>query len=235
MSSETRSAFWKGARSGAPFVLIVVPFALVFGVVATEAGLSLAETMGLTVLVIAGASQLTAIQLMVDGAPVFMVLAASLAVNMRMAMYSAALTPHLGAAPLWQRALVAYTMVDQAYAVSALEFEGQPERSTAWKTAFYFGAIAPIVPLWYLGSYAGAVLGDAIPPEIALDAAVPVAFIAVFAPALRTMAHVAAAFVAIVAALSFAWLPWNSGLVLAALLGMVVGAEIERRRPEIVK
>lgn len=235
MTPDTRSAFWMGVRGGAPFTLIVVPFALVFGVVATEAGLSLAETMGLTVLVIAGASQLTAIQLMVDEAPVFMVLAASLAVNMRMAMYSAALTPHLGAAPLWQRALAAYTMVDQAYAVSALTFEQQPDRPVAWKAAFYFGGVLPIVPLWYLGSYAGAVLGDAIPPEIALDAAVPVAFIAVFAPALRTLAHVAAAFTAVVMALALAWMPWNLGLIAAAVLGMMVGAEIERRRPGIVQ
>lgn len=234
MSPEERSAFWRGFRAGAPFVLIVVPFALVFGVVATEAGLNLSETMALTVLVIAGASQLTAIQLMVDGAPVFMVLAAALTVNMRMAMYSAALTPHLGAAPLWQRALAAYTMVDQAYAVSAVAYEAEPNRSTAWKVAFYFGALLPIVPLWYVGSYIGAVLGDAIPPEIALDAAVPVAFIAVFAPALRTRAHVAAAMTSILVALLMAWLPWNLGLIIAAIAGMVVGAEIERRKPEIV-
>jgi predicted branched-subunit amino acid permease len=193
------------------------------------------EVMGLTVLVIAGASQLTAIQLMVDGAPVFMVLAASLAVNMRMAMYSAALTPYLGSAPVWQRALVAYTMVDQAYAVSAVTFEAEPERSVAWRMAFYFGVLLPIVPLWYLGSYLGAVLGDAIPPEIGLDAAVPVAFIAVFAPALRTRAHIAAAAVAIVTALALAFLPWNMGLIVAALAGMTAGAEIERRRPEIVQ
>lgn len=234
MSPESRSAFWRGLRAGAPFVLIVVPFGLVFGVVATEAGLNLSETMALTVLVIAGASQLTAIQLMVEDAPVFMVLAASLAVNMRMAMYSAALTPHLGAAPLWQRALAAYTMVDQAYAVSALKFEEEPHRSTAWKAAYYFGALVPIVPLWYVGSYLGAILGDAIPPEIALDAAVPVAFIAVFAPALRTGAHVAAAATSIVVALLMAWLPWNLGLIVAAIAGMAVGAEIERRKPEIV-
>ena len=235
MTSDTRSAFLRGIRAGAPFVLIVVPFALVFGVIATEAGLNLAEVMALTVLVIAGASQLTAIQLMVEGAPVLMVLAAALAVNMRMAMYSAALTPHLGAAPLWQRALAAYMMVDQAYAVSAVTFEREPERSVAWKTAFYFGVLLPIVPLWYAGSYAGAVLGDAIPPEYGLDAAVPVAFIAVFAPALRTLAHLAAASVAIAVALALAFLPWNLGLIVAALAGMATGAEIERRKPGIVQ
>ena len=88
--------------------------------------------------------------------------------------------------------------------------------------------------MWYLGTYIGAVLGNAIPPSFALDAMVPVAFIAIFAPALRTVAHIAAAFVAIVLALSLAWLPWSLGLIVAAFAGMIVGAEIERRKPELI-
>ena len=64
------------------------------------------------VVVIAGASQFTAIQLMTENASIWAVLAASLAVNLRMAMYSASLQPHLGTAPLWQRLLVGYVNFD---------------------------------------------------------------------------------------------------------------------------
>ena len=56
-----RQSFWQGLRHGGPFVLIVGPFGVVFGVVATDAGLSLAQTMGFTIAVIAGAAQLTAV------------------------------------------------------------------------------------------------------------------------------------------------------------------------------
>ena len=232
--TDQTAAIWRGLRDGAPFQLIVTPFAIVFGVVASEAGLDLMEVMALSILVIAGASQLTAVQLMIDQAPVFMVVFASLAVNMRMAMYSAALTPHLGSARLWQRALAAYMMTDHAYALSAITFEKEADRPTAWKVRYYFGVMVQILPMWYLGTYVGAVLGNAIPPSFALDAMVPVAFIAIFAPALRTVAHIAAAFVAIVLALSLAWLPWSLGLIVAAFAGMIVGAEIERRKPELI-
>ncbi|MFT6271735.1 MAG: putative branched-subunit amino acid permease, partial [Dinoroseobacter sp.] len=95
-----KSAFWLGFRDSAPFVVVVAPFALVFGVIATEAGLNLAEVMGFTFLVIAGAAQLTALQLMTENAPTVVVLVSALAVNLRMAMYSASLAPHLGNAPL---------------------------------------------------------------------------------------------------------------------------------------
>ena len=79
-------AFLQGLRRSLPFILVVVPFATLFGVVATEAGLNLIQTMGFTALVIAGAAQFASLQMMQDQAPILMVLLAGLAVNMRMAM-----------------------------------------------------------------------------------------------------------------------------------------------------
>src|SRR6056297_2366962 len=120
-SSTVKTAFWRGARDALPFVLVVGPFAMLFGVVATEAGLDLLATMGFSVLDIAGASQFAALQQMTEGAPVLVAIATALAVNLRMAMYSAALLPHLGEAPLWKRAVVAYLNVDQTYAMRSEE------------------------------------------------------------------------------------------------------------------
>lgn len=222
-----KSAFWSGFRDSAPFVVVVAPFALVFGVIATEAGLNVAQVMGFTILVIAGAAQLTALQLMTDNAPTLVVLASALAVNLRMAMYSASLAPHLGKAPVWQRAFVAYFLVDQSYAVSSLKYDRAPEMTSAQKIAYFFGSVAPVAPVWYGFTLVGALVGQAIPPEYALDFAVPIAFLALIAPALRSLAHVAAAFVAVVAVLAFAWVPYNLGLMIAAALGMMAGAQVE--------
>lgn len=226
-SSTPKSAFLRGARDGAPFMLVVGPFALLFGVLATEAGLSVAETLGFSVLVIAGASQLAALQQMVEDAPTVIVLATALVVNLRMAMYSASLTPHLGAAPLWKRALISYLMVDQSYAVSISEYERRPEMGLGEKLAYYFGCVTPVFPVWYAMTWVGAVGGTAIPPEFALDFAVPITFIAMFAPLLRTVAHLAAAGASVVLALGLAWLPSGVGLIVAALVAMMVGARVE--------
>ena len=223
------SAYWQGFRAGMPFVLVVAPFGLLFGVVATEAGLDLLQTMAMTVLVIAGASQFAAVQLLSDHAPTFVAILTGLAVNMRMAMYSASLTPHLGKASLGKRMLVAYFLVDQNYAVSIAEYEKNPARPLPEKLAYFFGAITPIAPLWYGFTLVGAVAGQAIPPSFALDFAVPITFIAIVAPALRSLPHIAAAFVSVSVALLLAWLPYNSGLMVAALLAMITGAAIEKR------
>lgn len=226
-STISKSALTRGMRHGLPFMLVVAPFGLLFGVVATEAGLNIAQTMGLTVLVIAGAAQFTAVQLLVENASVILVLAASLGVNLRNAMYSASLVPHLGAAPFWQRALAGYFTFDQNFAASVLEYEKRPEMGVPEKVGYHLGLAAIIAPTWYASTFAGAVAGVAIPPEFALDFALPLMFIALAAPAIRSPAHAAAALTAVTVALLAAGLPPGFGILLAGAAGMVVGARVE--------
>ncbi|MEO1919486.1 MAG: AzlC family ABC transporter permease, partial [Paracoccaceae bacterium] len=106
--SRTRSVFWQGLRAGAPFILVISPFGMLFGVVAIEAGFDLIQTMAMTALVIAGAAQFASVQMLVDGTPVFVAILTGVAVNLRMVMYSASLTPHLGNALPWQKVLISY-------------------------------------------------------------------------------------------------------------------------------
>lgn len=221
--------FRSGFVDGAPFVLVIVPFGAIFGLIATEAGLPIAQVMTLSALVIAGAAQVTAIGLLEQGAPAAVILGASLMVNARMAMYSASIAPYLGAAPLWQRALAAYLLVDQVYALSIARFERE-EASVARRMAYYAGVAAPVVPFWYGATYAGARFGASIPEALPTGAVIPVAFAALVAPMLRTRAHVAAALCASVLSVLLASLPWSLGLPVSALAAMTVGAEMERRR-----
>jgi len=225
--STQKTAFWRGLRNGAPFLVMAVPFAALFGVVAADAGLQLAQTIGFSLLVIAGAAQFAALQLMLENTSIALILIAALAVNLRMAMYSAALVPHLGAAPFWQRALVAYVNFDQSYMLSVLEYEARPEMSVAEKVWYFLGVAALIAPAWVLASIAGAVLGTQLPPSDALDFMVPIMFLAMVGPMLKSLAHVMAAFTSVVAGLALAGLPSGSGLLLAAFCAMVVGAWVE--------
>jgi len=233
-TSSTKSAFLAGLRDGAPFLLVITPFATLFGVAATEAGLDLLQTMSFSVLVIAGAAQFSALQLMLDGASVPLVLLASLAVNLRMAMYSAALVPHLGAAPFWQCALVAYVNFDQTYTTSIARFERAPPLSVAEKVMYFMGVASSVTPAWYGFTLIGALAGASIPAAFALDFAVPITFLALVAPMLRTLAHLAAACVSVLGTLALSWLPAGVGLLLAAVAamgtGVLIETLIERRR-----
>lgn len=230
MTTETiKSAYWQGVREGSPFILILVPFGTLFGVVASEAGLDLTQAMVMSLLVVAGAAQFTAVQLMSEHVPTLIVVAAALTVNLRMAMYSASLTPHLGQASLPMRLLVAYFMVDQSYACSLAAYERNPGWSMGRRLAFFFGVATPIAPNWLIFTLVGALVGASMPDALALDFAVPITFIALVTPMLRTGAHRAAALSAVAASLMLAWLPYSLGVIVAGLIGMLVGAEVERR------
>ena len=213
--TTTKSAYWAGVRDGLPFIVMVVPFALLFGVVGIEAGLSMAQTMSFSVLVIAGASQFAALQLMLENAAIGFVLLAALAVNLRMAMYSAALAPHLGGAPFWQRALVGYLNFDQSY------------MALPAKVAYFLGVALVISPLWCVFTYIGARLGATVPADIEIAFILPIAFLSMVAPMLKSLAHVAAAFVSIIVAISLAGLPAGSGLLIAAVCAMLTGVVVE--------
>lgn len=225
--TTVKSAYWSGFRDGTPFILMALPFALLFGVVGTEAGLGFGQTFAFSLLVIAGAAQFAALQLMIEDAAIVMVILAAVAVNLRMAMYSASLVPYLGAAPMWQRVLIAYMNFDQTYVASITKYEAVPDLTIAQRVAYFFGVASPIVPTWVGSTVIGIVAGSAIPPEYALDFIVPIMFLAMVGPLLKTKAHVAATVTSVVVALALASLPSGTGLLIAAACAMVVGVVVE--------
>ncbi len=226
-SATSKSYFWKGFRDGTPFIFVAIPFGTLFGFFAAEAGLNIVQTMTFSATVFAGAAQFTALQLLQDNTPTVIVLISALAVNLRVAMYSASLTPYLGAAPLWQRACAAYLIVDQSYACSIVRFEKEPDMNIAQRMAYFVGSVTPITPLWLLATYLGAVLGTQIPESWALDFALPITFLSMIGPMMRTLPHVVAALVAIAVALLTVGVPFNLGLLIAGAAGMMAGAQAE--------
>jgi 4-azaleucine resistance transporter AzlC len=229
MNTLNPSLYWQGFRAGIPFIIVVGPFGLLFGVVATEVGLDTIQTMAMTVLVIAGAAQFAAVQLLAENAPALVIIITGIAVNLRMAMYSASIAPHIGKSAIWQRILMAYFLVDQSYAVSVLKYESEPELNLSQKVAYFFGSMTPIAPIWYASTYVGIKAGSAIPQEYALDFAIPITFLALVGPNLRSFPHMAAALVSVCVSLLLIDLPYNLWLIIAAFFAMMTGAFIEKR------
>ncbi len=123
--------------------------------------------------------------------------------------------------------LLGYFLTDQAFAVSTVEFQQRPELTVSQRCSYMLGSMAPLAPMWFGGTFLGAVLGAAIPPEYSLDFAVPICFIAITAPMLRSLPHVVAACVSIGAALALVWVPYSLGLIIAAFLAMIAGVQTE--------
>ena len=76
-------------------------------------------------------------------------------------------------------------------------------------------------------AYLGATVGRAIPDSVPLDFAVPITFLAMIAPALRSLPHLVAATVAVIVSLLLVGLPAGVGPMIAAILAMLAGSAAE--------
>lgn len=213
--------FFAGARGSLPILIGVVPFAMISGVAAVSVGMTFFETMGMSVLVFAGASQLAIFQLMSVGSPWLIMVLTAWVINLRFTMYSATLAPYMQKLSTWRKALLAYMLSDQAFGVSLSHFVATNEEvSHRW---FYFGSAATIWGAWQISAAIGAWLGALVPASWGFDFAFPLSFMALMFAALRDRPTVIAALAGGLIAVLAKGLPYNIGLVLATFLGIASG------------
>ena len=217
---DRRSGVLAGVRDVLPLLSGAVPFGMLVGVAAVGAGITATQATVMSVLLFAGASQLAAIDLLVRDAPAAVVVLTVLVVNVRMTMYSASVAPYFRQFPAAWRWPFIYVLTDYTYALSVTEFDAsRPE----YNRRYYLGVA---VPLWvtYVGATAaGAALGARIPPAWGLDFAIPLVFVALVVPTVEDRATLLAAVAAGVVAVAGAGLPFNLGLVVAAVGGVAAG------------
>jgi predicted branched-subunit amino acid permease len=218
-----------GALAIAPIILGVLPFGIIAGFAAVDIGLEVADAVGFSVGIFAGASQLAAIELLGQGASLAVALTAVVVINLRMAMYSASLAPYLADEPTHRRMLGAYVLTDQAYAVAVTRFLRPADEPAVDRFFFYLGAALPMWLVWQPATVVGALVGDRVPEGVPLGFAVPLAFLALLVPVITDRPALAAALVAAVTAtLGSAW-PANIGMPAGAAAGVLVGFVLARR------
>lgn len=213
--------FVAGARGALPILIGVIPFAMITGVAAVSVGLTLLETIGMSVLVFAGASQLVVFQLMTAGSPWIIMVLTAWVINVRFTMYSATLAPYLQKLSTWRKALLAYMLSDQAFGLSLSHFiAAKEEVNHRW---YYFGSALIIWVAWQISAIIGALLGSLVPASWGFDFAFPLSFMALMFAALRDRPTVIAALAGGLTAVLAKGLPYNTGLVLATSLGIAAG------------
>lgn len=225
-SSQTRplsrrASFAAGLLEILPLLLSALPFGIICGVSAMEAGLSVAQALLFSGLVFAGASQLISTQSLISGAPTGMVVFAALAVNLRFLMYSAAISPYFSRCSSFVKLGLSYLLTDQAFAMSLRAF-GDPARrmSQLW---YYLGSALGLFVAFQSGNLIGIHMGSSLPGSWGLDFSVPLIFCALLTTSLKSRPLLLAAAVAGTGALLLHGLPYMLGVFSSALLGITAG------------
>lgn len=221
--------FWHGCRDILPLIVGAIPFGIIFGTLSIGAGLSTWQTIGMSALVFAGSAQFIAITLITGGVGAAVVLLTTFVVNLRHALYSAALQPFVRHLSSRWRVPLAFWLTDEAFAV--IQHRYASDDDSPHKHWFFLGAALTMYLSWQLATLAGIAFGQAVPNVASwgLDFAMIATFVGIAVPMMRTRPQVASALVAAVVALLTWELPYKLGLIAAALAGIVVGVWLEQR------
>jgi 4-azaleucine resistance transporter AzlC len=213
--------FAAGITAVLPVLIGVVPFGIIYGVLARGAGMSPVMAQGMSLLVFAGAAQFLAVQLIHGGAPWAVLLLTTAIINSRHMLYGASLGPYLKPLrPAWKWTL-AYLLVDEVYALGISRYQRMGAATDAhW---YALGAGLTLWSVWQTSTAVGVFLGAQIPAAWGLDFALPLTFIGLLAAILSDRAAVASAIAAGTVALLAAGAPLKLGLVLAAVVGIAAG------------
>ncbi len=218
-ASIKRDALAIGLATGA--------YAISYGVLAVAAGLTVAQTCAMSLLVFTGASQFAVVGVLGAGGSMLAALAPALLLAARNALYGLSLVDVLRGR-LTSRALQSQLIIDESTAMA----RAQPDTVTAHR-AFLATGVSVFV-CWNLGTLAGAALGGSLgdPRALGLDAMFPAAFLALLAPQLgRPAARTAAIYGGILAIVLVPFVPVGVP-ILAAVLGVVPATRALRRAAE---
>lgn len=216
-----------GIKGELPIAIGVIPFGMIFGVIAVGAGIPPLLAQAMSFIVFAGSAQFIGAQLIGAATPGAIILLTTFIVNARHLLYSASIAPYLRPlSPLW-RTVLAYLLTDEAYAVTILDFRNNPSNRVA-RHWFLLGAGLTLWSAWQMSTAVGVFLGAQVPSTWGLDFTLALTFIGLVVPALRNHADVAAALTAGVVALLTIEFPYQLDLILAASSGIAAGFAIER-------
>jgi predicted branched-subunit amino acid permease len=155
-----------------------------FGAISVAAGLSVAQTCVLSLLVFTGASQFALVGVVAGGGAPLSGALTALLLGTRNTLYGLRLAPLLAWSG-WRRALGAHVVLDESTAMSVTRTS-----TAAARVGFLWTGLSVFI-LWNAATAAGAVAGNALgdPSSYGLDAAVGAAFLALLWPRLTSRRH----------------------------------------------
>ena len=220
-SPPLRAAYLSGIRDTLFVIPSYLPFGMVCGVASVNAGLTTGASLALPALVYGGSSQAVVLQFLQGNASLWVAILSGCVINLRMAVYSAAMASRVRHLGTGQRMLVAAFLVDNTFAFMQERERTHPHDKHV--IAYYAGTSTMFWTFWFLFCAIGVFAGNIVPASWQLDFAIPLSFIAIAAMSIRSVPMAAAALVGGIASVLLFALPLKLGLIAACLAGLLAG------------
>lgn len=226
-----------------PLSVAVTPWGILCGTLSIEAGLNSWQAQLMSLAVFAGAAQLAGVTLFGAGGSWVSLLNSTTMISVRHLLYSAAYKDEVTKLPFWKRVLFAFLLTDEMFAIAKVE------QARTGQFDYWYAVVAgsTFYIIWNLATFAGIFFANSLEniDEMGFDFAIAATFIAMIVPMikmelisvntvqlekLKILTHplIVAVMVSAVMSIVFAYLQVGQGLIFSTLIGMAVGAYLNR-------
>ena len=203
----------------------IAAWGLLTGIAMAKSGLAMPLAVLMSLIVFAGSAQLAALPLLAGGAPLWVIWATALCVNLRFVIFSVGWRRHFAGLPRAQRMRIAYFAADLNYALFLRRFAQPPPLSQG--VPYFWGGAALNWPAWQLPSLIGLFVGDRIPTAWGMGFAGTLALLGLTYSLLNDRSTWIAAVVAGAAAVAAYALPLKLNILVAIASAVAVGLLID--------
>ena len=210
----------KGFLDVIPLTIPVIPFGIIYGVIAIEIGLSPMVAFCMSFIIFAGSSQIAFAQLLSAGASPLVMISSVAVINSRHFLYGAVLSQYLNKLNCNWKFLLSYLMTDQAFSVSLSYFKKNYKKKHAH--FHMLGSGFTLWFLWQLSTLVGIVLGNVVPEELGLTFTIPLTFLSLIVSELRKKDHLIVILISGLASLILYDFPFKIYIIVSAFLALGV-------------
>lgn len=211
--------FWQGTVAMLPLSVAVLPWGLLAGSFAIEAGLNPFESQALSAILFAGSAQLVATGMIKAGAGLMTMLITTFFITSRHLLYSVSMRGKISPLPTRWRVILGFLLTDELFALCGQQSEKQFNRWYALGAGFSFYLI------WNLATLVGIVAGSYIPSlnSIGLEFAVAATFIAIVIPNVKSIPILISVITALILSVTLTIFNVNGSLMYASVGAMLAG------------
>jgi 4-azaleucine resistance transporter AzlC len=226
LSSISYSSSWKAWLAGAlavmPLSIAVIPWGILAGSLALDAGLNPFESQAMSAIVFAGAAQLVAVGMIKAGLGLTSILITTILITSRHLLYSMAMREQISPMPLKWRLSLGFLLTDELFAIIAKNKDQASKPLNPW---YALGGGLSFYLTWNIASAVGIIIGHNIPnlDSWGLDFAIAATFIAIVTPQINRPSILICVLVSLVCSVICELFQIPSGLLIASLLGMTCG------------
>ncbi len=213
--------FRRGAADMLAFGPGIAAWGLVTGVAMVQSGLGVGLSVLMSLTVYAGSAQLASLPLIASGAPMWVIWASALCVNLRFAIFSAQWHTHIGHLPRARRLALGYLLADLNLVVFQKRWPGGAHQTG--QARYAAGGAMAIWVLWQSTSIAGILLSSLVPLAWGLGFAGTLSMLGIAYSLLVDRGTWVAAVVAAAAAVAAYSLPLKLNILVAIAAAVTVG------------